>query len=191
MKTPPDSFASPDDGARRAALAMLGAPLWARWAAGLTAGSMVSGCSSDDHNSLPAAPDFGYTLLDGTRAHSQALQGQVVLVNFWATTCAICVKEMPRIVDTHQRFAARGLQTLAVAVQYDPPALVADFAERRRLPFGVVIDNTGAIAKAFGNIRGTPTTLVINRRSRIVKRIEGEPDFDRLQALIDQLLAQA
>ena len=98
------------------------------------------------------APDVGYTLLDG-RSPTEQWRGKVVLVNFWATSCAVCVTEMPHIVATHERFRSRGFETLAVAMSYDPPASVADFAQSRRLPFGVAIDNTGAIAKSFGDIR--------------------------------------
>lgn len=152
--------------------------------------SSGAGCSRQDSPPRPA-PDFSYTLLDGSVRNSSALRGQVVLVNFWATTCSICVKEMPQLVATHQRFGPQGLHMLAVAVRHDPPALVADFALSRRLPFGVVIDNTGAIADGFADVRGTPTTFVINRAGLIAQRIEGEPDFARLHTLIKQLLVQA
>ena len=134
------------------------------------------------------APAVSYTLLDGSKGHSDQWRGKVVLVNFWATTCAICVAEMPQVVATHQRFKARGFDTLAVAMSYDPPVLVANYAESRRLPFGVVIDNTGAIAKGFGDVQLTPTTFVINQRGEIVKRYVGAPDFAALNALIDKLL---
>ncbi len=137
------------------------------------------------------APDFAYTLLDGTRGHTQALRGKVLLVNFWATTCAVCVAEMPKIVDTHRRFQARGFETLAVAMAYDPPASVSMFAERRQLPFGVVIDNTGDIARRYGPVEATPTTFLIDRRGAIVLRWLGEPDFGVLHASIEKLLAEA
>ena len=137
-----------------------------------------------------AAPEFGYTLLDGTRGQSHALRGKVLLVNFWATTCAVCVKEMPQIVATHQRFQARGFDTLAVAMSYDPPALVANYAESRRLPFGVVIDNTGVIARAWGDVQVTPTTFLVDKRGAIVRRYVGQPDFAALHGLVEQLLAE-
>jgi peroxiredoxin len=137
------------------------------------------------------APHFSYTLLDGAAAHSSALRGQVVLVNFWATTCAVCVAEMPQLIATHQRFAGRGLQTLAVAMQYDAPASVVQFAETRRLPFAVVIDNTGSIARSFGDVAATPTTFAIDRRSRIARRWVGQPGFAELNGLIEKLLAEA
>jgi peroxiredoxin len=74
---------------------------------------------------------------------------------------------------------------------HEPPAYVANFAESRRLPFGVAIDNTGSIAKAFGDIRLTPTTFVVDKRGGIVKRYVGEPDFAALHGLLEELLAEA
>lgn len=138
-----------------------------------------------------AAPDFSYTLLDGRQANTQALRGKVVLLNFWATSCASCVEEMPQITGTHQKFKARGFDTLAVAMSYDPPASVADFAVSRGLPFGVVIDNTGAIAKGFGDLKVTPTTYLIDKRGAIVRRYVGAPDFEALHVLIERLLLEA
>jgi peroxiredoxin len=138
---------------------------------------------------LPLAPPVAYTLLDGRQLVStEAWRGKVMLVNFWATSCVTCVKEMPAITATHQRYAAAGFDTLAVAMQYDPPDYVAQFAQTRKLPFGVAIDNTGAIAHAFGPVRMTPTTFLIDKKGQIVKQILGEPNFDELHALIERLL---
>lgn len=135
-------------------------------------------------------PQVSYTLLDGNTASTAQWPGRVMLVNFWATTCAVCVQEMPAIVATHERFKARGFDTLAVAMQYDPPASVAHYAQTRRLPFGVAIDNTGQIAQRFGDIRGTPTTLLVDKRGRVVRRFVGQPDFAELHGLIEKLIAE-
>ena len=135
------------------------------------------------------APAVTYTLLDGSKLNPDDLRGKVVLVNFWATSCVTCVKEMPQIVATHQKFRERGFETVAVAMSYDPPAFVSRFAETRQLPFKVAIDNTGEIAQSFGDVRLTPTTYLINRRGEIVKRYVGEPDFAALHVLVDKLLA--
>ena len=154
----------------------------------LCAGMVVLALSGCAERTL--APNFSYTLLDGSQARSEQMRGKVLLVNFWATTCSVCVQEMPRIASTQQKFQSRGYDTLAVAMQYDP-VRVSEFAMRRGLPFGVVIDNTGAIAKSFGNIPGTPTTFLIDKKGAIVKRFVGEPDFAELHALVEQLLAEA
>jgi peroxiredoxin len=136
------------------------------------------------------APSVAYVLLDGQKVDSSQWRGKVMLVNFWATTCAVCVAEMPEIVATHHRFKAQGFDTLAVSMRHDTPAAVLRFAHERRLPFGVAIDNTGVIAQRFGNIQATPTTLLINKRGEIVHRHEGRPDFDALRAQVAQLLAE-
>ncbi|MES2993158.1 MAG: TlpA disulfide reductase family protein [Pseudomonadota bacterium] len=136
------------------------------------------------------APNVAYTLLDGSKSTIDQQQGKVMLVNFWATDCTTCVKEMPNIVATHEKYKARGYDTLAVAMSYNPPAYVINFAETRKLPFGVAIDNTGEIAKRFGEVRLTPTTVLINKRGEIVKRYVGEPDFAALHQLVEKLLAE-
>ena len=136
------------------------------------------------------APSVGYTLLSGQQGSVDQLRGKVVLVNFWATSCTTCMHEMPQIIATHEKFKARGYDTLAVAMSYDPPAYVINFAESRKLPFGVAIDNTGGIAKSFGNVQLTPTSVLVNKRGEIVKRYVGEPDFVALHKLVDQLLAE-
>lgn len=146
----------------------------------------VAGCGSPE-----MAPQINYTLLDGRKASLGDLRGKVVLINFWATSCTSCVAEMPQIVATHEKFKSRGFETLAVAMSYDPPAFVANFAESRKLPFGVVIDNTGAIAQGFGDVRLTPTTFLLDKRGAIVRRYVGPPDFDALHRQLDQLLQAA
>ena len=138
-----------------------------------------------------AAPAVSYTLLDGRKASLESLRGKVVLVNFWATSCTSCVAEMPHIVATHNQFQARGYDTVAVAMSYDPPALVARFTESRRLPFGVAIDNSGEVARSFGDVQLTPTTFLIDKRGQIVERYVGAPDFAALHQLIEQLLVES
>ncbi len=147
----------------------------------------LSGCFWDTQASLP---DLPYTRIDGSQHRTSDLKGQVTLINFWATSCTTCVKEMPQLIATQNKFQAQGLQTLAVAMQYDPPAYVMQFAQSRQLPFQVVMDHTGDLAKAFGPVQLTPTTFVVNKKGEIVKRYIGEPDFAALHTLLGQLLAE-
>ena len=137
-----------------------------------------------------AAPESTFVLLDGSSQTTADLRGKVTLVNFWATSCTTCVAEMPEIIATHQKFNSRGFDTIAVAMSYDPPSYVVNFAETRKLPFKVAIDNTGAVAKAWGDVRLTPTTYIVNKRGEIVKSYIGAPQFDELHRLIEKLLAE-
>lgn len=138
-----------------------------------------------------AAPASRFVLLDGSMQTEAVLQGKVTLVNFWATSCTTCVAEMPELVATHQKYQAQGFQTLAVAMQYDPPAYVAHFAQTRQLPFAVALDNTGELARHWGDVRLTPTTYLVNKKGEIVKRFVGTPDFAALHLLIEKLLSES
>jgi peroxiredoxin len=117
------------------------------------------------------------------------LRGKVVMVNFWATSCATCVKEMPQMVDTYNKFKGQGLEFVAVAMKYDRPDYVLNFTETRQLPFTVALDTGGDIAKAFNDVQLTPTTYVIDKNGKIIKRYVGEPDFGALHALLQKELA--
>jgi peroxiredoxin len=137
-----------------------------------------------------AAPSSTFVLLDGSSKTTADLKGHVTLVNFWATSCTTCVAEMPKIVATYDKYQAKGFDTMAVAMSYDPPSYVVNYAQTRKLPFKVAIDNTGVVAKAWGDVQLTPTTYVVNKRGEIVKRYVGEPNFAELHQLIEKLLAE-
>ena len=137
------------------------------------------------------APESTFVLLDGSTKTTADLKGKVTLVNFWATSCVTCVAEMPKVIATYDKYKTRGFDTLAVAMSYDPPSYVVNYSETRKLPFKVAIDNTGMVAKAWGDVQLTPTTYIVNKHGEIVKRYVGEPDFEELHRLIEKLLAEA
>jgi peroxiredoxin len=141
-------------------------------------------------NASEAAPASTYVLLDGSKKTTADLKGRVTLVNFWATSCVTCVGEMPKMIATYDKYHGKGYDMLAVAMSYDPPSYVVNYTETRKLPFQVAIDNTGAVAKAWGEVQLTPTTFLVNKRGEIVKRYVGEPNFAELHLLIEKLLAE-
>ena len=136
------------------------------------------------------APAVTFTSIKGEKVATADLRGRVVLVNFWATDCATCVKEMPRLVETYNKHREKGFELIAVAMRYDPPNYVLSYTEKNALPFKVALDPMGELAKAFGDVKLTPTTVVIDKRGNIVTRILGEPDFAKLDALIAEKLAE-
>lgn len=139
-----------------------------------------------------AAPAVRYPLISGGALSSADLRGKVVLVNFWATSCTTCVGEMPNVVKTYQTYAPRGFEVIAVAMSYDQPQFVRQFAAAGpagRLPFPVAIDGDGALAQAWGGVSLTPTSFLIDRDGRVIKQYVGPPDFAELGHLLDGLLA--
>jgi peroxiredoxin len=127
------------------------------------------------------------TTLDGRTLPISELRGKVTAVNFWATWCGVCIKEMPRMTEAWRKYSPRGYEMVAVAVR-DEKEKVSEFAARRALPFKVALD-AGDAAQRFGNVRITPTTFLIDRDGRVIKRFVGEPDWAEFDALVEKALA--
>lgn len=142
-------------------------------------------------NQNQPAPVISFKNIKGEALSTQAMRGKVLVVNFWATSCATCIKEMPEMVQAYERFHARGLEFVAIAMRYDPPNYVLNFTETRRLPFHVVLDVDGSLAQAFGDVKLTPTTFLIDRKGQLIKRYVGMPDFVEFQQLLESELAKS
>jgi len=136
-----------------------------------------------------AAPAVSFRTLNGEQIALESLRGKVVMVNFWATSCATCVQEMPEMVETYKKYSDRGLEFIAVAMSYDPPNYVLNYAESRQLPFKVALDSDGQAAKSFGDVKLTPTTFVIGKDGTILKRYVGIPEFASMHQLLEKALA--
>ena len=149
---------------------------------GLTARQIFSG--------IQEVPEVRFATLKGDLVNMSDLRGSVVLVNFWATSCAPCVKEMPQLVATYGVYKERGFETVAVAMHYDPPKLVKDFAARFKLPFIVAFDPRGEIAQRFGGVRAVPASFLIDRRGRVLMTQLGEIDFAKLKPLLEAALKE-
>jgi peroxiredoxin len=137
----------------------------------------------------PSAPEVRFAALSGESFSTSDLRGKVVLVNFWATWCTTCVAEMPRMIDTYRKFAPRGYEMVAVAMQSDHPNAVAAFTQKRALPFKVALDGDGGIAKQFGRVHITPTSFLIDKNGRVIKEYVGEPDWAEFHALVEKALS--
>ena len=134
------------------------------------------------------APEVKFSALSGETFTTSELRGKVVLVTFWATYCGPCIQEMPKMVDAHRKFSARGYETVAVAVKGDDPARVAQFKARHALPFTVALDSSGELARAFGNVRITPTGFLIDKNGKVLRRYVAEPDWTELHRLVEREL---
>jgi peroxiredoxin len=162
-----------------------------KWAGAAAAVAIVAAGALFAAGGASAAPDSTFVLLDGSKKTTADLKGKVTLVNFWATSCVTCVAEMPKMVSTFNQYHGKGYEHMAVAMSYDPPSYVVNYTETRKLPFQVAIDNTGAVAKAWGEVQLTPTSYLVNKKGEIVKRYVGEPNFAELHQLIEKLLAES
>jgi len=137
---------------------------------------------------LQPAPDISLKTITGKTIRLSELQGRPVLVNFWATTCPGCVKEMPHLVDLYNKYSPQGLEVIGVAMYYDPPNQVLNLSQARNIPYTIALDLDGSAAKAFDDVRLTPTSFLINPQGKIVQQKIGELDFPQVEKLIQSML---
>ena len=135
-------------------------------------------------------PNVTFTTLQGKIVQMKDLRGKMVLVNFWATTCTSCNAEMPKLIETYKQYHNQGLEIVAVAMAYDPPDHVQNYAEKKALPFPVSLDIQGNIASRFDNVQLTPTAFIIDKQGRIMRHVVGTLDFAALHTLLDEQLAK-
>ena len=129
------------------------------------------------------APSEAFQTLDGAPAALSDFRGKVVLVNFWATWCAPCVREMPALERLHLQLAEEGLAVLAVSQDRNGPAVVTPFLGRidlQHLP--VYLDARGTLGRAFG-VQGLPTTYVVGRDGRVLAALVGPAEWDAPEAV--------
>ncbi|MBP6115805.1 MAG: TlpA family protein disulfide reductase [Neisseriaceae bacterium] len=137
------------------------------------------------------APAFSLIDFNGHPVSEQQFAGKVTLVNFWATSCVGCVAEMPQLITTQAKYGGQGYQTIAIAMEYDPEDHIKEFLTKYDMSqFTVAKDKTGAVAKAYGNVQLTPTSVLVDSHGDIVTTIVGEPNFADLHQLIESELAK-
>jgi len=134
------------------------------------------------------SPDTKFTTITGETFTLKALQSKPVLITFWATSCGICLKEIPDLVELYQQFHPQGLEIIAIAMAYDPPNRVVALTRERNLPYPVVLDLASEYVKAFGPIWGTPTSILIDKKGAISNRKIGTFELTDMQSRIQQLL---
>ncbi len=135
---------------------------------------------------LPA-PEFSVTTLDGETIRLSELEGRVVLVNFWATWCPPCRLEMPGFQDVWEDYRDRGVLILGLSVDRGDRGMVERWVRDRDITYPIAFP-TGEMVRAYGGANVLPTSLLINREGRIVRRVEGFYAEPALRGALNRLL---
>ena len=133
-------------------------------------------------------PQIDMLTISGETISTKDLIGSVYLVNFWATDCPGCIEEMPDLIDTFNKYKDNNFTIIAVSMFYDPPSRVLSYTEKNKLPFPVTLDLDKNIMNSFDNIKLTPTSVLIDKKGRVINTIIGVLDFQELHEKIDQML---
>ncbi len=129
-------------------------------------------------------PTVTFNLADGRTLSSDELRGKTVLVNFWSVSCEICMRDMPRLKAMHTDLAEQGLTIVGVAMSYDPPPAVIATVDRLQPGFPIALDVHGELGRAFGDVRVTPTTFLIDPLGNIRYTARGPLDESRIRATL-------
>ncbi|MHB2154613.1 TlpA family protein disulfide reductase [Calditrichota bacterium GD2] len=138
----------------------------------------------------PEAPAFTLNDLNGNEVSLSDFKGKVVFVNFWATWCPPCRKEIPAFIELIDKYGDDGFVILGVAVdprEFQNVDKVKPFAKEMGINYPVVYDTKG-VSQLYGGIRSIPTTFVINREGKVVGRIVGSRPKDVFEGIIKDLL---
>ena len=137
-----------------------------------------------------AAPAFELPDLAGGKVSLGDLKGKVVVLDFWATWCGPCIKEIPDYAEFWRKNRARGVEVVGVVCDSGDPSEIQDFVREYKIPYRQLLGDE-AVQVAFGALQGFPTTFVIDRQGVIRKKMLGSPPgkFEALQKLIDEALA--
>jgi thiol-disulfide isomerase/thioredoxin len=152
--------------------------------------------NTNQENKSTASPDFTLKDLEDYDVSLSQFKGKVVLVNFWATWCGPCRIEIPWLVELQNKYAARGFTVLGVAMDEEGKSAVAPFVQKERFKVGgtsqsmnypIVLGND-ATADKFGGLVGFPTSVLIPKDGRVVKRVDGLVSYDEIDKAIQSQL---
>src|SRR5882724_2035032 len=144
------------------------------------------------------APEVTFKDLDGTDATLAKYRGKVVLVNFWATWCDPCYIEIPWLIEMQQKYEAKGFTVLGISMDEEGKSAVAPFLAKERfnvngqkLPmnYPIVIGNDD-VADKFGGLLGYPTSFLISRDGKIVKKVQGLISYEEFTKALEAQLKE-
>jgi cytochrome c biogenesis protein CcmG/thiol:disulfide interchange protein DsbE len=160
---------------------------------GIRASALPSGETTDGRIPAPRqgflAPAFGLETLNGGLHSLTDFQGQVVVLNLWASWCPPCRAEMPALQSLFEQYQDQGLIVLAVNMTYqDSISSAAVFAQELGLTFPILLDQTGLVGNLY-QMRALPTTFFIDRQGLIQEVVVGGPMSElTLQSLVTKIL---
>jgi peroxiredoxin len=153
-------------------------------------GNHENTASTGDHTAVSESdklPDFTLKTLTGDEINLRQLGGQkIVVVNFWATWCGPCRREIPDFNEVYSRYRDRGVEILGVSVDESPETVVPDFMKDNPMTYPVLAGSP-ELTFRYG-VRGLPTTFIIDRSGRVAKKIVGMTAASTLETALNKLL---
>lgn len=172
---------------------------------------LIAGCGSDGNNQDAASssapnvgaqggqvrtvdpepvPDLTLETLDGESIALDEQDGRVLLINFWATWCAPCRKEIPDLNALYSDLESEGLTVIGIALDRKGAEVVRPFVQNNPVDYPIVVDTDGVTEVELGPIHGLPTTLVVDPKGQITRRVIGIFPVDEMKPTLQEMLSE-
>ena len=156
----------------------------------------AAGPSASPPGKSTDAPTVSLKDVNDGDVNLQQYKGKVVLVNFWATWCAPCKSEIPLLIGLREKYGSRGFEILGLSMDEDGKKAVQPFLDKERFDVGgqkeainyPIAFANDSIAEKFGGVMGLPTSLLLTRDGKVIKRIVGPIELDDISKDIENLL---
>jgi peroxiredoxin len=133
------------------------------------------------------APDFTLPQLDGNSLTLSEFKGKVIILNFWATWCPPCRREIPDFIELYENYKDEGLQIIGVNLDGGDTRPIKQFLEEYKINYSVVLGD-GNIIEDYGGIRAIPTTFIIDREGNIREKYIGYQPRTTFEEAVKKLL---
>lgn len=137
--------------------------------------STLTCCGSGDKSGSKIVPDFTLPDINGQKVSFSQFKGRIVMLNFWATWCPPCRDEIPWFVSLQNEFESQGLTIVGISMDSEEIDTVRSFSRRYNVNYPVLYagDQVEDIVRKVGGFRGIPTTVLVDRQGKIVKKLTG------------------
>lgn len=133
------------------------------------------------------APDFALRNLDGKEVKLADLKGKVVILDFWATWCGPCVKEIPHFIELYKQYKEQGFEMVGISTDRDGVGVVKSFVKKHKINYSILMAD-GKVQQAYGEIRAIPTTFIMDKSGKIQRQYIGYRDKAVFEADIKAIL---
>jgi len=157
--------------------------LWLLLALSLTCGRKV------EKNQATSPFDFSLTDLNGKTHKLEEFKGKVVLLNFWATWCPACKEDIATLEILNREYKNSGLVIIGISLDKKGLGEVDSFVQQMKIPYTVLLGDE-SVVKSYGGLKGVPTSFLLDKEGRIVKKYSGQINHEIISSDLKTLLVE-